>query len=364
MRPASAAFAAAVAGSHRMVTKVDVLFNREVVAEWLPVVDGTVTFDASAARLASLNVTVADPVRLPINPGDVLGPFGAELAVSRGVMIGDTVELVQLGVFPIQSSDIDGDVLSTSITAEDRSRTVSDARLEDTVQVPAGTNYADAIADLVTDGMPGLEVVFPTVGHTTPLLTFDAQSDRWDLAQQMATSIGHQVLFDGAGRLVLRPEASFQQAPSMTIAEGQNMLSVRLRLDRATAYNRVIAVGRNASTGATVRGVATDDDPASPTYYDGPFGRKPRFFASEFIATGQQAETAAAAILAGQLGVARTLELVAVPDPRIECGDVIAVTRQALGINETHIVDGVTIGLGPESAVEIRTRSNQLAVLS
>jgi hypothetical protein len=390
VRAASAAFANLIAGSHQMSSRVDVMFDRQVIAEGVPVVAGQIDYDRTAARLARCTVTIADPLRVPVSATDILAPFGYELLVWRGVqptslsaelltttggaplatsdgymlttgaLPGLQPELVPLGVFPIQASSVDGVTLVSTLSGEDRSRLVSDARFEDDYQIAAGTNYATAIQTLISAGVSGLEYLFPSVTFTTPLLTFAAQEDRWDRAQQMAKSIGHELLFDGLGRCVMRPEPTFSSTPVAAIAEGVNMTGAAVSLTRDGAYNRVIAASQNASTGDQFRGVATDNNPASPTYYFGPFGRKPRFFYSEFIASNAQAEAAAAAILAQNIGVARSVDFSAVPDPRLECSDVVQITRSALGIDDLHIIDQLTIGLGADAPMSGQSRTQQV----
>lgn len=355
MRSASEAFARIIAGLHDLEVRADVLFDREVIEEGLAVNDGRVRFDRAAARLAALDCTIADPLRIPTDPTDILTPFGYELRVWRGI----PGELLPLATCPIQRSSVDAVDGLTVVSALDRSQLVSDARFEDDEQIAAGTNYATAIQDLIEAGVPGLEFLFPSVSFTTPLLTFSAQDDRWEAAQKMARSIGHEILFDGLGRCVMRPEPTFETEPALIIADGSNLIDVRVALDRAPAYNRVIAFSTNASTGAQYRGVATDDDPTSPTFYDGPFGRKPRFYYSEFIASNAQATSAAAAILASGLGVAKMVDFSALPDPRLEGSDVVKITNERTGIDALHIVDSLTIELGPEGPLTGASRAQE-----
>ena len=410
MRAASEAFARVVAGSHRVNVRVDLLFNREIVAEDIPVESGTVTYDRTAVHLGRLELVVIGslpPVRwlTDANGSQIaasattanITPYGAELQVWRGVeLVGiagadivydasgdpvldavadgdDTVsdamisptatgflELLSMGVFPIQTVEVDAVTESTLVTAEDRSRLVSDALLEEDYVVAAGTNYATAIEALIEDGVAGLEFQFPTTEHTTPLLTFAAQEDRWEAAQRMAASIGMEIYFDGLGRVAMRLEPTFADAPVATISEGVNMISGLKSLDRTSAYNRVIAVGENASNGAVYRGVATDTDPESPTQYDKTrFGAKPRFYFSEFIASNAQATSAARAILAANLGVAKSIAFDAVPDPRLETGDAVTIVNTALGVDELHLLDVLTIGLTADQPMSGESRTNQ-----
>lgn len=268
-------------------------------------------------------------------------------------------ELLPLGTFPIQQSQTDAVEQGSQIVAEDRSRLVSDARFEDTYVVAAGTNYATAIEALIDDGVSGLEYLFPTVTFTTPQLVFAAQSDRWEAAQQMAKSIGHEIFFDGLGRVVMRPEPTFAAEAVATYQDAENLVSAVMQLDRTNAYNKVIATSKNASTGTVYRGEAVDDDPTSPTFYGDTFGRKPRFFYSEFLASNEQCETAAAAILASQLGVARSITWTSWVDPRRETSDVIRLINSKLGIDELHILDRVEIGLSASGTMSVASRSQQ-----
>jgi hypothetical protein len=358
MRTVTNVLTATVAASHQIAVEVDVMFDRAVIAEGLAVVGGEVTFDRGAQSLARCSVTFAEPTRIPTQAGDLLTPFGYELFIKRGI----PGELVALGVFPIQRSHVDGVSLVSSVSGMDRSQLVRDARFEDDYEVASGTNYATAIEALIDDGVTGLEYLFASTTHTTPLLVFEAQSDRWDAAQKMAGSIGCELFFDGLGRCVLRPEPDLSTTtPVLTIAEGAGgvLVAAEIELDRTTAYNKWIHSSINASTGDVFTGSAVDDDPASPTYYDGPFRKKPKFFASEFYASDAQCSAGAAADKARSIGVARSLGFAMVPHPGLEAGDVVLVQRAALELDEVHVIEELTLPLSPDGAASGRSRARQ-----
>jgi hypothetical protein len=288
----------------------------------------------------------------------------ANITVDAGIAIALTPgirpavrELLPLGTFPIQRSSIRAVGKLSQITAEDRSRFVSDARFEDDYQVAAATNYVTAITDVLTLAYPSIVTAFPSTTYTTPLLTFAAQSDPWEAVTQMAASLGMEIYFDGLGVCRMRPVPTFSATPVATLTSGVNILDAGVDQDRTTAYNRVVAASKNASTGAQYRGVATDDDPASPTYYDGPFGHKPRFHYSEFYNSDDQCAAGAEAILAGQLGVARKLDFSGLPDVRLETSDVIEVVIDELDIDELHIIETLSVGLGSDASIVGATRT-------
>lgn len=363
MQARSARWDTAVLASHVVTTQCDVIFDRATVVTPLQVVGGSVTLDRRASILGRLTIDLAEPARIPTVSGGVLTPYGYELAVSRGIRYPDgTTELMPLGVFPIQVSKVD-DTSLTSIQAYDRAQLVSDARFEDDYSIAAGTNYATAIQTMISVAVTGLTFLFSSTAYTTPLLTFTAKDDRWKAAQEMAKAIGCELFFNGAGQCVLRPEPAADAVPVWTVSEGAGGALVRaaIALDRAPAYNRVIASGSSATAAAVYRGVATDNNPASPTYYLGPFGRKPRFYSSPFITSNAQATTAAQGILTAGLGLGRSVDLSAIPNPAVEPGDPIRVVRAQLELDEVHIPDVITFGLGAETAMTMSTRARQVA---
>lgn len=357
------AFADLVNNPHQIATRVDVLFDRATIVTDIPIAAGTVSLDRSAARLARLDVTVVDPDNLPLNSSDHLTPFGYELQAWRGIKIAGASLMCPLGVFPIQRTSAGAIQATGLISTMDRSQLVSDAKFTDAYQVAASTNYATAIEDLIANGVSGLEYLFPSTTFATPVLTFLPSTDRdpWESAQKMARAIGNEILFDGLGRCIMRAEPTYQDAPVGRIADELNLIDATVELDRTGAYNGVRAFGSNASLDDEYSAFVSDDDPTSPTYYEGPFGKKPREYASPFITSTTQAESAAAAILASELGVAQTTEAIVIPDPRIEPSDVLEVVNSRLEIDGLHIVEQARIGLTPESPMTIRFRTQQVA---
>lgn len=360
MRPRSARFDRAVRSTHQMVTTVDVLYGRAPILTNLAVTSGAVEYDRTAAVMGHCRITLAEPALVP-RPTGPLTPYGYELRVRRGVRYGSgDIELVDLGIFPTQRSNLSGNVLDADLSGRDRSQLVVDARFEDDYAVAAGTNYATAIQALITDGVPGLTFLLPGTSFVTPDLVYPMGGNRWDAAQEMAASVGWELYFDGLGRCVARPEPSVATGTSVwTIDDGVDgvMVSADLSLDRASAYNKVVASGENSALDAVFRGEAADLNPLSPTYYLGAFGRKPYFLRSSLYTSDAQCVAAARRQLTKVVGVARSLHIRAVTQPALEAGDIITVRRSALGVQEAHVIDKLTIGLGAADAMQIESRS-------
>lgn len=397
MRSRSARFDRVIAGSHTIAERVDVLLNRQVVLSGVNITGGELTFSSTASSRARGMVDVAEPLLLPTaaEPGP-LSPYGYELQIWRGVtyrtgrpeqtivVVGDSViritedgvtrltedgtvrytegtgssttvipaadvdaEMVSLGIFPIQKSHFDGVTLLGQIDLLDRSQLVADAVFETDYLVAAESNGATAIRAMIEAGVPGLEYAFESSTFLLPAVVFSAGDDRWEAAKAMAEAIGCELYFDGHGRCVLRSMPGTTD-PQFTIRDGEggNLTNIAIDLDRAPAVNRVIAIGENSTLNEVYRGVATDDDPESPTAYDGPFGRKAMVYRSPHIQSNDQASAAARAVLLAHSGVARIVELSAIPNPVYEPGDVFLATCDRMGINELYILDEFPIELG------------------
>lgn len=366
MKERSALWDANIGNSYTLACEVTLLLNgarvvdpRDASSSLAPlnVVSGSVTLDRTAAQMGRLSLVVAEPW-LAAN-SQLLTPLGYELRVRRGMTFADgTTEMMSLGIFPIQQATT-GAYFDTTIAAVDRSQLVRDAKFENDYSIAEGTNYSEAIQALLLAGVPSLTFDFATTIHTTPLITFPVQSDRWDAALGMAKAIGCELFFNGEGVCVLRAEPSFSGVPDWTVTDGPGGVLVALAptVDRANTYNRVIATGTNASLGFVPRGVWTDMSLQSRSNYDGGFGHKPMFLDSPLITTDVQATDAAVALGNSITGLASALTLDAVPNPSLEPGDMVLVVRDALNLSEVHILDSLTFGLGASDAMSGVTRA-------
>jgi hypothetical protein len=365
MRSVSAAFAAAVVTSHRLATLVTVIDEDGVETE-VPIIDGAVTLDQQAAVRGRVDLTLVDDGTLdlvPSAPTDLLAPYGNEIRVERGVTFpGGTTELVSLGVFRIEDAEVEetADSRQIRIAGRDRAARFEDARFEEPYQVAAGTNFATAIEAVLTAAWPDVPTDFTSTSLTTPALIAQEGDDRWAFVQGMARAMGMALYFNGDGTCVLAPD--ILSDPVVTLAEGDGgvLLLAGRQWTRQGTFNRVIATGENTGETAPARGVATDENTLSPTYYFGPFGKAPRFYASPFITTDAQAEAAAQSILDRELGTLEQVSFGAFVLPHLEPGDTARITREVTGIDEDHVIDSLTIPLAASDSMSGATRARQV----
>lgn len=365
MRPASTRFSTTVVQSHRLATLVEVLQNGIVVDTIASAVSGSVTLDATAQIRGRLDITIVDDGSLGLIPstsGDLLTPYGNELRISRGIRYPDaSTELITLGVFRINDVNIvdEASALTLQITGTDRSARIADGRFEDPTDITQGVNVATQILTLVQAVYPDVSSSLATTAHLTGHMTVEEGADRWDLCQQFASNAGMQLYFDGDGTLVLSPIS--QGAAVLTISEGASglLLSSNRRWTREGTYNRVVATGENTGIGTPVRGVSTDSNPLSPTYYFGPFGRVPKFYVSQFFTTNQQAQDTADSMLINEVGTTQSVNFGALVLPHLEPNDVVRITRARAEIDEDHVIDSLVIPLGADQSMTGTTRTVQ-----
>lgn len=370
MYPVSDKFLASLRGPHTVRVKVQILLGGEVVVDDVPILSGSVTqrrvtADKLAGRQRTGQITLADPIRLPVDARSVLAPFGAEVRVWSGLRWWDgTEELVPLITGPIQDSDGDLGSLVTSLSFEDRSRKVADALFESTYQVASGSDPAEAWRELILSRVDVPISSVSTGGFVTPLLTYPARDDPWEAAQSIAASVGCIGEFDGLGNCVMRSVAApVVSGTPWPVEDGDEgiLIGGSVSMSRRDSANRVIGTGGNTSTSSVWTSVATDDDPASPSYYHGDFGPKPFFV--DFPAAGSQTATdaATAAELNNRRGVSRRVTLRSIPNPALLLDDPVHAKRLRVGLDEVDAIDQIVTDLGHAGVQTIDTRTVQAA---
>lgn len=282
------------------------------------------------------------------------------------VQPGNVIELVPLitaGISSVEVSDA-REGMNISMAGSDRSREIQRNRLLENYVVPVGTNYTQAIQDLIAAKRPSTTFSFEATAYVTPELVFGSSGDQaggdpWKYAREMAQSIGMEVFFDVMGVCILRKVPDPQPIDKVaTYEEGPQsmLLYVNKRIDDEETRNAILVSGESTSNSAPIRGYAEDNDPNSPFYVNGPFGKVPGFFQSGYVRTQAQADELAAAILRQRLGNTETARIISTVNPALEPGDLILVKRSASKVNAHYVIDKLTIPLGAQEPLNIGIR--------
>jgi hypothetical protein len=335
-----------LAESHAPLTEVLLLLTD---GRTLPLehTGGSVTVDRSNAIRRTCTVTVADPALIPRTPADQLATYGARLRISRGVDYGDgTQELVPLGVFRLD--EVGGDVNDGPVTlsGKDLSAIVADDKL--TAPYTASGTVVSAVTALIQRSIPTAAVITSIIDQAIGRRTFDVEADPWAGCQEIASGAGAEVYCNPDGVFVIATLPDLATAiPVWEIAatEGGVYIKADRGMSSTNVFNGMLARGENTSENvAPVQYLAIDGDPNSPTYWGGPYGRRPTFFTSSTLTTTAACQNAATLKLAQAKAPNATGDISSLPNPALESGDVLRVQHED-GSRELHQAASFTVPL-------------------
>lgn len=358
MYPVSDRFLARLAESHTVATQVQLFLTDGRVLD-LEHTGGSVTVDRSNAVRRTCTVTVANPALIPRTPSDQLATYGARLRVSRGVEFADgSQELVPLGLFRLDS--VDGDVNEGPATLQGKGleAVVQDDKF--TEPYTATGTVVGAVTALIQRSIPAADVVSLIVDTPIGSRAFDVEADAWAGAQEIAAAAGAEVYANADGVFVIAtlPDL-FTATPVWAIeaTEGGVYISANRGMSSERVYNGVLARGENTSDGiAPVSALAIDNDPNSPTYWSGPFGRRPLFYSSSTLASVNACTQAANLKLVSGKAPNASGDVSSLPNPALEPGDVLRLMHQD-GTRELHQVASFSVPLEPDGDFPIATIS-------
>jgi hypothetical protein len=339
MYPVSDRFLARLAESHQVATEVKLFLTDGRVID-LEHTGGSVSVDRAQAIRRTCSITVADPALIPRSPTDQLATYGARLRVARGVEYGDgTRELVPLGVFRLDS--VEGDVSEGPVTLQgkDLAAIVQDDKF--TEPFTATGTVVGAVASLIQRSIPDADVISTIVDAPIGTRIFDVEADPWAGAQEIAAAAGAEVYPNADGVFVIATLPDLlTTAPVWAVeaVEGGVYVSGSRSMTSDNVYNGVLARGENTTDNvAPVSYLATDSDVNSPTYWGGPYGRRPLFYSSSTLTTLAACTQAANLKLATARAPNSSGDISSLPNPALEPGDVLRITHED-GSRELHQV--------------------------
>ncbi|WP_459650256.1 DUF5047 domain-containing protein [Kitasatospora sp. Ki12] len=330
----------------------------------LPIVGGAVSVDRGSKVRRSLSLTVADPSYLPWAATDPLAVYGQQLIVSRGIQFPDgTREMCPLGTFRVDEPSGDVDMGPVTLTGKSLEAAVQDDRFSAPRSTSGHSSTVGAITALIQETLPSAVIVNAT-GRDQPCSTvvWDAQADRWDAVTALATSMHAECYVNVLGQFVIADVPDLTTAtPVWDIAEGPtgNLIAAGRKLSRAGVYNAVVVSGESAVSGIPpVSATAQDTDPTSPTRWDGPYGRVPRFYNSGLLTTTAQCAAVAATMLRDAIAPTVETSISSLPNPALEAGDCLRL-RYAGGRTERVLAQSFSVPLDVTGAFAIILRGSK-----
>lgn len=347
--------------ARRWASKVEVLYANELVTTLEVVIDGSVEFDDVAVR-RSCSLRMVDPTGIltPSSANDLLAPKGTELRLYRGLMVDGAYEYVPLGVFGIVEPEITAHGNGTQIKVKgwDRVDAVRTRRFDAAYPIASGTATWQAISDIVTSRLD-VPVRITQTGNTTPEVVYDALSDPWDAVRKLAAADSLSAYFDQLGTLVVEPYSEVPTGITYEPGTSSLLVDVTRTIKSDTTYSGVIVTGEHPEAGP-IRSVLWDTDITSPTYYLGPFGKRPYGYSSPLIDTQSKADDAAATILPRVTKMKQEITIRTIGHPGHDIGDVVTVIDGKSKTNGTYVVSGGTVPLRPNEAIRLKLVESSL----
>ncbi|PWG13886.1 DUF5047 domain-containing protein [Streptomyces sp. V2] len=358
MYSVSARFLQTIAESHAPVTEV-VLFRTDGSTVRLDHIGGSVPVDLGSAVRRTCSVTSPDTSLIPRTPADKLNVYGSRLRISRGVRYSDgTQELVPLGVFRVD--EISGDVDEGPVTISGKSLECVVADDKFTVPYRASGTAVGAITALIQRSIPDAIVINAATDAAIGPRTWDVESDPWAAVVELGRAIGAMVYCDPDGVFTVAELPDLASAtPAWTIAAGDGgaYVSASRGMTADKVFNGVLARGENTEANiAPVSALIVDNDSGSPTYWSGPFGRRPTFYSSSTLTTTGACTAAATLLLRSAQAPNASADISSLPNPALEVGDVLRVVYPD-GSKELHQVASFTVPLDLGGAFTIQTIS-------
>lgn len=335
-----------LAESHTVATRVQLFLTDGRVVD-LEHAGGSVTVDRGQSVRRTCTVTGADVTLIPRTPSDQLATYGARLRLARGVDYGDgTSELVPLGVFRLDA--VEGDLGQGPVTLQgkDLSAVIADDKF--TAPYTATGTVVSAVTALIVRSIADASVITDIADAAIGRRTFDIEGDPWAAVQEIAAVAGAVVYPNADGVFVIAtlPDLlTTEPVWAVEAAEGGVYISGTRAMTSDSVFNGVLARGENtADNVAPVSYLATDNDANSPTYWGGPFGRRPMFYSSSTLITLGACTQAATLKLAAARSPNAGGNFSSLPNPALEAGDVLRVLHED-GTRELHQVAAFTVPL-------------------
>jgi hypothetical protein len=299
----------------------------------------SVSTDASVDELVPIGFGMIDKVTVHSTAGTTGSGSSTNVVGSTGVIS--------------RGGGQTGGGTSIKIHVNDMSYAIKRNVWQEPFTLPGGMIYSDAIQAMVLNRLPSQTAFnISTTTRVCPLLVYGAQQggDPWQDIQELAQAIGYEAYFDATGTFVCRPVPDprigdpvwqFDEDAVQLVSEAERELSSE------QTFNDIVVVGQSTSTANPFSAEAFDDDPSSPTYVLGPYGRVTQRLTFSLITSQSQAQDTANATLFNSLGAADTVTLTVVPMPALEPGDIIKVNCSNVKVNGTYMINSMTTPMSP-----------------
>jgi uncharacterized protein DUF5047 len=298
----------------------------------LPISDGSAVFDATNQVRRTASITV-DPKYWPKSPLDLLSPYGSKGKIEYGIELRNgRVEWVPMGIYYLDSDQRQRPASANggmTVALSDRTTRIQADGPTSPLQTIAGATCVSEIMRLIQLTDPTI-VVTDLTGSLAIAQPIVISQDRWgEGIAVLAEAIGAEVITDLNDGFIIRPQPTVDGTQPVytlrrtTMRGAENISAITDNIDTTQVKNVWVITGTKADGTAAFTTVVEDDDPNSPTYVDGPFGRRTEYYSSATLANVAQGQIAGQAFLARSKSFAVVPTFTTLPNPALDAGDVL-----------------------------------------
>lgn len=294
----------------------------------------------------------------PLQPTDLLAPFGNEIRAFCGIKLGDGSAVYSWPVFRGRIRQVQQySTGNVTVLCTDRAADVTDHEFVTPQNSQTGNSVFLEFVRLVSDAVPDAQF-----GVSDEFITL-VQPLTWELSRsaaldEMARTMGAVWYCLANGDFVMRRYPWTQPGtPVITLTDGTGgtVNYWQALRDRNQIYNVVTVTGERLNGEAPVYGTAMDTNPASPTYVGGNFGVRSLLDRLQTPATAGRAQGAAQERLAVSVAPVESFQLRCIADASLELGDIVTLVIE--GREVTQVVSALSMPLGLDNDMFVSTRS-------
>jgi hypothetical protein len=359
--PASQKFRDALPHSHTAMSRVIVMQptaeNTYKDTDSLEIVEGSLTLDGTRNIRRQGSFTLAPSYATDLTPLENITER-SRIRLERGIkFIDGTEEWVVMAVLAVQNATMTLGQGTCQVTAYDPSSCIDDYGFI-TDYVPTRTSVEE-IKHLVDDALwehanwivdPGIDTAVKPADGTV------FSGSRWKAINTLASSLSAQVFCDNGGiwRLAKIDTTFDTIVDHLKSGADGVMIGGSSGKNRQNLFNAVVVAWDDPNGGGIV--VVTDGDKESPTYWDGPFGKRPAPEQSNrTISSEKQALEVAAGLLAEHKGFRATVDFQTLHNPLLVPGDVVEIEISNV-LHEIHVIDSINYSL-TNGSMSCKTRA-------
>jgi hypothetical protein len=317
----------------------------------VPLTSATIDFDGEAAEQWACQVAIPGEEWIAHDPGDYLDPrSGLRIRLWWRLLINGGWTEVPVGTFVLEDPRItdNGAMPTTSLRGRDPLTIIRRAGYGSLVVPVGGLTIPAALDRIMRMVAPQTPFRIESSSTITLPATYELTGqDPLDDMVTLAKQAGLIIRTDPEGRVVAAP-APDSQFIRADWQEGEDcpVTDLQRGVNTSQMLNSVTVVSTNPEVIPPISVTVEDDDPSSPTWVGGQWGRRATTIRTDSVASEAAARSFAQGVLNGRRRPQEEIQVQVPPRGDLMFKDKIALKRAMSGVANTYRVAGWKLSFG------------------